>query len=337
MTQRMNRQWLLAARPKGLVKESDFRRHDTAVPEISDGEILVRSTHVSIDPAMRGWMENRGDYMAPLDLGDVMRSFNVGDVVASRNPAYREGDVVTGLFGWQDYCVAGTKACPATKLARPEMRTLYLGGLGVTGFTAYFGLLDLGEPKEGQTVVVSGAAGAVGSVAGQIARIKGCRVVGIAGGAEKCRWVVEDLGFDACIDYKAEDVGKRMTALCPEGINIYFDNVGGEILDHALARLAMHGRVVLCGGISRYNDLDNLTGPKNYFNLIFRRARMEGFIVLDYADRYSEAEQHLARWIETKELTHRETIVEGFDNLPAALIGLFKGQNIGKQIVHIGD
>lgn len=332
-----NRQWLLAARPEGLVKESDFRHETAALPEIGDGEILVRSTHVSIDPAMRGWMENRGDYMAPLELGDVMRSFNVGDVVASRNPDFAVGDVVTGLFGWQDYCVAGTQQVPATKITRPAMRSAYLGVLGITGFTAYFGLLDLGEPRPGQTVVVSGAAGAVGSIAGQIAKIKGCRVIGIAGGESKCDWVVGDLGFDACIDYKSEDVGKRLSALCPDGINIYFDNVGGEILDHALARLAMHGRIVLCGGISRYNDIDNLTGPKNYFNLIFRRARMEGFIVLDYADRYGEAEAQLAAWIESEDLIHRETVAEGFDKLPGALIGLFTGRNVGKQIVHITD
>lgn len=335
MSTSINRQWLLAARPAGLVKASDFRFVETPVPEPGEGEILVRSDHVSIDPAMRGWMENRADYVAPLAIGAVMRSFNTGTVVASRHPGFAPGDAVGGAFGVQDYCLAGTAAVPARKLRRPHRKSLYLSLYGVTGMTAYFGLLEIGALQEGETVLVSGAAGAVGSIAGQIAKVKGCRVVGIAGGAEKCRALTERFGFDAAIDYKAGNLAARLKETCPQGIDVYFDNVGGEILDLALARLANRARVVLCGGISRYNLAELPPGPKNYFNLVFRRARMEGFIVLDYADRFDAAEDVLAEWADSGKLRQEEHVVEGLELFPQALIGLFQGENIGKQVLRV--
>ena len=245
------------------------------------------------------------------------------------------GALVAGSLGMQDYSVTDGKSLPVRVYPADTDPTVALGVLGGTGMTAYFGLLDLGEPKPGQTVVVSGAAGATGSVAGQIARIKGCRVVGLAGGAAKCAWLTDELGFDAAINYKSQDVGGALDAACPNGINIYFDNVGGEILDLCLARIAMNARVVICGGISRYNAQGPLPGPRNYFNLVFRRARMEGFIVLDYAKRFPEASRQMQQWIDSGELKHRATVVDGFENLPKALIQLFQGDNIGKMMVKV--
>ena len=329
----VNRQFLLAARPSGMVKESDFEYRETAVSEVGDRQFLVRTSHISLDPSMRGQMENRADYVAPLAIGDVMRASGVGTVVTSRHADYPEGTLVTGSFGMQDYALCSGTEDRFRVFPADVDPAEALGVLGGTGMTAYFGLLDLGEPQPGQTVVVSGAAGATGSVAGQIARIHGCRVVGIAGGAEKCAWLTDQLGFDAAIDYKAEEVGKALDRHCPDGIHVYFDNVGGEILDHCLARIAMRGRVVICGGISRYNATGPVPGPKNYFNLVFRRARMEGFIVLDYLPRFPEATEQLRQWIAEGRLKQRVTVIEGFRELPRALIRLFEGYNIGKMMV----
>ncbi len=329
----VNRQFLLAARPDGLVKESDFQYREVAVPDIKAGEVLIRTTHISLDPSMRGQMENRADYVAPLQIGDVMRAGGVGVVVQSKHADYSAGDLVSGTFGMQDYIVADTDNVRLQRLDCNTDPTMALGILGGTGMTAYFGLLEIGKPKAGDVVVISGAAGATGSVAGQIAKIKGCSVIGMAGSAEKCAWLTDDLGFDAAINYKTQDVAGELDRLCPDGINIYFDNVGGEILDICLARIAMNARVVICGGISRYNATEPLPGPVNYFNLVFRRARMEGFIVIDYIPRFAEAAREMQTWIDAGQLKQRATVIEGFEELPRALIKLFEGYNTGKLMV----
>jgi NADPH-dependent curcumin reductase CurA len=329
----VNRQFLLAARPVGMVKESDFEYREVPVPELADGQVLIRTEYLSLDPSMRGQMENRADYVAPLHIGDVMRAGGVGRIVRSRNSAYPEGARVTGGFGMQDYAVSNGRDVPFRVMDADIDPTEILGVLGGTGMTAYFGLLDLGEPKPGQTVVVSGAAGATGSIAGQIAKIKGCRVIGIAGSDDKCKWLTDDLGFDAAINYRTEDVGAALDRHCPSGINIYFDNVGGEILDLCLARIAMNARVVICGGISRYNASGPLPGPVNYFNLVFRRARMEGFIVIDYAAQFPKAIEEMRRWIAEGKIRQQVTVIDGFRELPRALIRLFEGYNTGKMMV----
>jgi NADPH-dependent curcumin reductase CurA len=333
MSSRRNRQFLLAARPEGMVRESDFERTEVPAPQPGEGEFLVRTRYISVDPSMRGQMENRADYVAPLEIGDVMRAGGVGEVVESHHPEFPVGTLMSGSFGMQDYAVSDGRTLPVRTFPAGTDPVMALGILGGTGMTAYFGLLDLGEPKPGQTVVISGAAGATGSVAGQIARIRGCRVIGLAGSDEKCRWLTGDLGFDGAINYKAEAVGAALDRYCPTGIDIYFDNVGGEILDLCLARIADNARVVICGGISRYNATGEIPGPKNYFNLVFRRARMEGFIVLDYAPRFPEAVDVMQGWIAEGRLKQHATIVEGFDELPRTLIRLFEGFNTGKLMV----
>ena len=291
-----NRQIRLIARPSGLPKRSDFELACVPVPEPGDGEVLVRVQYVSLDPAMRGWMNEGRSYIAPVGLGEVMRAGGVGRVIASRDPALAVGDHVVGLTGAQDYAVA--KAREMTRVD-PRLAPLprYLGALGMPGMTAYFGLLDVCRPKAGETVVVSGAAGAVGAVAGQIARIEGCRVVGIAGGEAKCRYLTSELGFDAAIDYKGEDVREALGRHAPKGVDVYFDNVGGEILDVVLSRLSRGARVGICGAISQYNSLEGIQGPRNYLSLLVNRARMEGFLVFDYAARYAEGVQAIARWM----------------------------------------
>ena len=336
MSDGVNRQFLLAARPHGMVKESDFSYREVAVPAPGDGEALVRTRYISLDPSMRGQMENRADYVGPLALGDVMRAGAVGEVVASNNPDYPVGALVSGAFGMQDYAVSDGNNVPMRVFDAAIDPTVALGVLGGTGMTAYFGLLQIGQPKAGDVVVISGAAGATGSVAGQIAKIKGCTVFGMAGTDEKCAWLVEELGFDGAINYKTADVKAEVSRLCPKGINIYFDNVGGEILDICLARIAMNARIVICGGISRYNATGRLQGPRNYFNLVFRRARMEGFIVIDYAHRFNEAVQEMRGWIDAGLLKQKTTIIDGFKELPRALIRLFEGYNTGKLMVRTG-
>lgn len=334
----MNRQWLLAARPTGMVKESDFSYRESAVPQLGEGEILVRNLYVSVDPAMRGWMEDRKSYIPPVKIGEVMRAGGVGQVVESRNPDFKPGDLVRGMFGWQDYFAGKPAGAMGVIKIPPDLPlTLHLGVLGITGLTAYFGLLDVGHPQSGETVLVSGAAGATGSVVGQIAKIKGCHAIGIAGGEVKCKWLTEEAGFDAAIDYKSENVEQRLRDLCPGGINVYFDNVGGDILDAALGLLAFNGRVVLCGGISRYNEASPPPGPKNYLSLLIQRGRMEGFIVLDYASRFEEGVRELAGWWREGKIKHVEDVLEGLENAPKALLRLFEGKNLGKQLVKIAD
>ena len=331
----INRQFRIAARPVGMVKESDFEYAEVPIPDMGKGQARIKTLYLSLDPSMRGQMENRADYAAPLAIGDVMRAGGVGVVEASDLTELPKGALVGGTLGMQDFVVTDGKASPFRVYAPGTDPITALGVLGGTGMTAYFGLLELGEPKPGQTVVVSGAAGATGSVAGQIAKIKGCRVIGLAGSDDKCRWLTDELGFDVAINYKTADVGKALDAACPNGINIYFDNVGGEILDLCLARIAMNARVVICGGISRYNAQGPIPGPKNYFNLVYRRARMEGFIVIDYAKRFPEAAQQMQQWLTLGQLKHRATVIEGFQNLPHALIQLFQGDNTGKMMVKV--
>jgi NADPH-dependent curcumin reductase CurA len=333
-----NRQWVLAERPKGAVEDRNFRWVQGAVPELeADGQILVRTLYLSVDPTQRGWISRDG-YLPAVAIGDVVRSIGAGRVVKSRHPDFAPGDVVNGMLGWQDYArLPGSGPGAPHKVVPGVPLPMAMSALGTTGITAYFGLLDVGRPNAGETVVVSGAAGATGSAVGQIARIKGCRAIGIAGGKDKCEWLVKVARFDAAVDYKSENVAARLRELCPKGIDVYFDNVGGDLLDVALAQLAMRGRVVLCGAIATYNDSELRPGPKNYLNLLIKRGRMEGFIVLDYMKRAPEAAMQLFAWIQSGELVDRVDVKEGLENAPATLRRLFSGENQGKQLLKVAD
>ncbi len=329
-----NHAFRLAARPSGLPKRGDWTYSEEPVPEPGDGELLVRVLYISLDPAMRGWMNEGKSYIPPVGIGEVMRAGAVGRVIASRHPGFPVGAYVSGGFGVQKYAVSNGRGVTAIDPSAAPL-PVYLGVLGLPGMTAYFGLLDIGRPREGETVVVSGAAGAVVSVVGQIARIKGCRVVGIAGGEEKCRYVVQELGFDAAIDYKAQDVRKALKRECTAGIDVYFDNVGGDILDAALTQLARGARIVICGAISQYNNTTPVKGPANYLSLLVNRASMTGMVVFDYADRYGEAAAALAGWMAEDRLRSREDIVEGLDTFPDTLLKLFSGENVGKLVLKV--
>jgi len=329
-----NLQIRLAARPKGLPQESDFQQTEEPIPQPEDGQVLVRNILLSLDPAMRGWMNDVKSYVPPIGIGEVMRGLTVGEVVESRLPGFAPGDLVSGIFGWQRYALA--KARDLCRIPPGIEPAVALGPLGMTGLTAYFGLLDVGQLKADETVLVSGAAGAVGSIVGQIAKIKDCRAVGIAGTDEKCRWLTEELGYDAAINYKtSKDLNEEIRRACPKGVNVYFDNVGGEILDTALRNLALHARVVICGAISQYNATEPPKGPANYLALLVQRARMEGFVVLDFQARYAEAQAQLAGWLAEGKLHYREDVVEGLENAPKALLRLFDGSNTGKLMVKI--
>ena len=309
-----NRQWLLAKRPDGMVGEHNFEYREVPVPELQDGEVLVRNLYLSFDPTQRGWMEDKESYLPPVQIGDPMRAGAVGQVHASRHPDFAEGDLVQNTGGWQDYAVTSpaTSLMGLNKLPEGVTPELALSVMGITGLTAYWGMLDLGNPKEGDTVLVSGAAGATGSVAGQIARLKGARVVGIAGGPEKCAWLKNEAKFDEVIDYKNEDVDQRIGETCPNKVNVFFDNVGGDILEAALNHLALHSSVVLCGGISSYNATEPVPGPSNLMNLVTQRAHMKGFIILDYMDRMHIAVPELLGWVHSGELAYAVDIQEGF-------------------------
>ena len=339
MAELKNRQWLLAARPQGIIKESDFRWNETSVPPLKDGQVVVRNLAFSFDPTQRGWM-SMDTYMPAIPLGQTMKAGTIGQVVDSKRPGFAKGDLVQGLFGWEDYTVNGGEGLMGLqKLPAGTDPVLALSLLGTTGLTAYFGTLAVGAVKSGDTFVVSGAAGATGSVSGMIDKIKGCRVVGIAGGREKCDWLLKEAGFDAAIDYQSENVGEALTKCCPQGINVYFDNVGGEILDHALARLAHGARVVLCGAISQYNNLGERTpvGPKNYFNLIMQGARMEGFLVFHFLARYPEAIAEMSKWYAEGKLKNEVDLQQGLENAPKTIIRLFTGANFGKQLLKLAD
>jgi hypothetical protein len=330
----VNRQWLLRARPVGMVKESDFELAEAPVPEVAEGQALMKTLYLAFEPAMRGWMEDRPSYIPPVGLGEVMRAQVVGEVTLSRHPGLEPGDRVSAMTGWQEYAVVDAGAQKLGPGVTPE---LALSVVGVTGLTAYFGMLEVGQPRSGETVLVSGAAGATGSVAGQIAKLEGCRVIGVAGGGEKCAWLTEEAHFDAAIDYKSEDLGRRLSELCPRGIDVFFDNVGGQILDEALARIAQKARVVLCGGISAYNLEEPAPGPQNYFNLVIQRGRMEGFIVLDYVPRFPEASEKLLAWLAEGKIASRVDVQEGFQKAPKTFLRLFRGANIGKQLLRLTD
>jgi NADPH-dependent curcumin reductase len=330
-----NHKFLLAARPVGMPKHSDWSYVEEPVGEPKEGGFLVQVLYISLDPAMRGWMNEGRSYVPPIGIGELMRALGVGVVRASRNPRFAVGDHVSGPFGMQEYTLSdGQRIMKVDPKAAPLPK--YLSVLGMPGMTAYFGLLDTGQPKAGDTVVVSAAAGAVGSIVGQIAKIQNCRAVGIAGGAEKCRYVVHDLGFDAAIDYKSEDVRASLRKHCPNGINIYFDNVGGTILEAALANLARGARIVICGAISQYNNTGPVTGPRNYMSLLVERASMKGMLVFDYADRYAQAGAEMAAWIAAGKLKSREHIVEGLASFPETLLKLFTGENEGKLMLKVG-
>ncbi len=332
----VNHQFRLAARPQGMVGREHFDYVEEPLPTLGEGQSLVEILYISLDPAMRGWMAEGRSYIPPVEIGEVMRAGTVGRVLETKGQSFAVGDHVSGWLGVQRYAVCDDNAVFKIDTEKVALPT-YLGALGMPGMTAYFGLLEVGAPKEGETVVVSGAAGAVGSVVGQIAKLKGCRVVGIAGGPEKCGWLVEELGFDAAIDYKSEDVAAALREQCPEGIDVYFDNVGGEILDAALARLARGARVALCGAISQYNNLEAVKGPSNYMSLLVNRARMEGFVVIDYMSRAPEAMSEMAGWIAEGKLVAREDVVEGLESFPDALGKLFRGENVGKLVLKVAE
>ena len=334
MTDLTNRQFLLAKRPVGAATRDTFTYQEIPVGQPVEGQVLVKNEYLSLDPAMRGWMNEGKSYIPPVGLGAVMRALGVGKVIASSHPDFSVGDYVNGALGVQDYFLGAPRGfykIDPTLVPLP----VYLSALGMTGMTAYFALLEVGTPKEGDTVVISGAAGAVGSIAGQIAKLKGCRVVGIAGGKEKCSYLIDELGFDGIIDYKNEDVLAGLKRECPKGVDVYFDNVGGDILDAVLSRLSFKARVVICGAISQYNNKEAVKGPSNYLSLLVNRARMEGFVVMDYADRYGAAGQEMAGWLAKGQLKSREDIVEGLQTFPEMLMKLFNGENFGKLILKV--
>jgi NADPH-dependent curcumin reductase CurA len=335
MKERINRQWRLAARPVGLIKPSDFEWKQEPAPSPGDGEVLVRNIYLSLDPTNRGWVSDRETYLPPVGIGDVMRGSAIGVVEESRNANLPQGTHVQGLLGWQDYAISNGTGLTALPDNPAIPLTAYFGLFGHIGLTAYFGLLDIGRPKQGETLVVSAAAGATGSLVGQIGKIKGCRVVGIAGGDEKCRWLTEELGFDAAINYKNESVAEALKRHCPDGIDVYFENVGGEILDAVLSHINLRARIVLCGLISQYNATEPVPGPYNFVNILIKRARVEGFIVLDYLPRAQEAFADLSKWYLEGKLKYRVDVVEGLEHAPEAINRLFEGSNTGKLILKI--
>jgi len=335
-----NHQVRLAARPVGLPQASDWQFTSEAVPEPADGGVLVKTLALSLDPAMRGWMNEGKSYIPPVGIGEVMRAGGVGVVLASKNPAFAVGDFVTGGPGVQEYFLVAGDQLRRSGLARIDLRqgtlTQWLNVLGMPGMTGYFGLMDVGQPQAGETLVVSGAAGAVGQTVGQIAKLRGCRVVGIAGGTAKCDWVVKELGFDACIDYKGGSVKDGLKEHCPRGVDIYFDNVGGEILDTVLTRINKKARIIVCGAISQYNNTTAVQGPKNYLSLLVNRARMEGIVVFDYAERYPLAIAEMAGYLKAGTMKSKEDVVEGgVAAFPATLGKLFSGENFGKLVLEV--
>ena len=331
-----NRRIVLAQRPDGMISADCFTRDDAAAPDLADGEALVKIEYVSLDPTMRGWITDEPSYLPPVGIGEVMRSAGAGAVVESKTADYPVGTKVMGLVGWQDYAIVGGPRGAFVRVLDPDTDLAdALSVYGTTGLTAYFGIVDIGQPKPGETFVVSGAAGGVGSVAGQIAKVLGCRVVGIAGTDEKCEWITRELGFDAAVNYRTEDVAKALAEACPDGIDVYFDNVGGDILDAALGLMNNFGRIVACGMISQYNNTELAPGPRNISNIVGRRLKMQGLILLDHLDRFDEAAAQLREWIDEGRLQSRVHLVEGLDEAPGAVGMLFTGENIGKLVVRV--
>ena len=337
-----NHQIRLAARPVGLPTRDGWSFTTEPVTEPAAGGIVVKTLSLSLDPAMRGWMNEGKSYIPPVGIGEVMRAGGIGKVIASANPKFAVGDVVTAGLGVQEYASFDEASIKRSGVAKIDLRmgsiNQWLNVLGMPGMTGYFGLMDVGQPgltKAGETVVVSGAAGAVGQTVGQLAKIKGCRVVGIAGGKAKCDWVVSELGFDACIDYKGGSVRDGLKEHCPNGVDIYFDNVGGEILDHVLAKINRKARIIICGAISQYNNTTAVQGPKNYLSLLVNRARMEGIVVFDYADRYGIAIAEMAGYLKDGKMKSKEDIVVGIETFPETLLKLFNGENFGKLVLQV--
>jgi NADPH-dependent curcumin reductase CurA len=335
---RTNRQWVLASRPRGPVTRENFEWREEPVPSIAEGEFLIRNLWLSCDPAQRAWMEV-DTYIPMLPLGEVMLSGSAGEVVESKHPDFAPGELVSGVFGWQDYAVSNGAGgvFPVTKVPPGVDLATAMSLLGVTGLTAHIGLLEIGQPQSSDTIVVSGAAGSVGSFVVQIAKLKGLRVVAIAGGPAKCDWLTRELGADATIDYKGEDVEARVGELCPDGVDVFFDNVGGEILDAVLEHIAIGARIVLCGAISGYNDFERRPGIRNHYRLIIRRATMRGFLVFDHMDRVPQAIGDLASWAAEGKIRSQVDVVEGLENAPDGLNRLFTGQNLGKQLIKIAE
>lgn len=328
--------WILASRPVGMPKESDFRLESAPIPAIGDGQILIETLYLSVDPYMRGRVKAGPSYARPVDVGGLMEGGGVGRVIASNNTKFQVGDIVEGMTGWQSHAVSDGKGYRTLDPAIAPVSTA-LGVLGMPGLTAYFGLLDVTQPKPGETLVVSGAAGAVGSLVGQIGKIKGCRVVGIAGSDQKCRWLVEELGFDAAFNYKTANLSDRLNELCPDGIDIYFDNVGGPITDAVIARMNLFGRISICGQISQYNSERAEQGPRLLFHFVIRRLMARGFLVFDFFDRYGEGLRQMTEWVRTGQLKYREHFFHGIEQMPAAFIAMLQGENTGKMLVRIRD
>jgi NADPH-dependent curcumin reductase CurA len=336
-----NHQIRLASRPVGLPTRDNWRFTTEPVAEPPEGGVLVKTLFLSLDPAMRGWMNDAKSYIPPVGIDEVMRAGGIGVVVASKNPSFAVGDHVSATLGVQEYCTIPQDQMKRNGLFKIDTRlgsaTQWLNVLGMPGMTGYFGLMDVGQPQPGETVVVSGAAGAVGQTVGQLARIKGCRAVGIAGGKAKCDWVVNELGFDACIDYKSGNVRDGLKQHCPDGVDVYFDNVGGEILDHVLAKIRRKARIIICGAISQYNNTAPVQGPKNYLSLLVNRARMEGIVVFDYADRYPVAVAEMAGYLKEGRMKSKEDVVRGLDTFPETLLKLFNGENFGKLVLQVAQ
>jgi len=333
----MNKQLKLAKRPVGLPDADTWTLETSPIPTPKEGEVLIKQLYISLDPAMRGWMNDARSYIPPVQIGEVMRAGSVGQVIASKHPHYKEGMYLAGYGGVQQYVVTDGSGGWYPVDAKLAPLPTYIGTLGMPGMTAYFGILEVGAIKEGETVLVSGAAGAVGSIVGQVAKIKGCRVVGIAGGPEKCKYLIDELGFDGAIDYKNENVSKGIKRECPKGIDVYFDNVGGEILDMALARIRRHARIVICGAISQYNNTTAIKGPSNYLSLLVNRARMEGMVVMDYAKDYRTAAMEMGQWIAEGKMKSKEDVYEGIENFHPTFLRLFNGEKLGKLVLKIDE
>ena len=329
----INKQWIYVRKPVAEVGPENFDLREAPMPEPMPGEVLVRTTLLSLDPASRAWMQG-ATYRSQLNPGDVMAGWGLGEIVSSGVKGLEPGDLISGEFGWQQFAALPARAL--TKHDRKHKPEHILGVLGITGLTAYFGMLDVGRPRPGETVLVSGAAGAVGSIAGQIAKIAGCRVIGTTGGADKSKWIVDELGFDAAIDYKADNLDKALKAVCPNGLDVYFDNTGGDVLAAALRRMNTFGRISCCGAISQYNTSTPQPGPFGVPGLLVtKRIRMEGFVVMDFYNRRAEAQAALTRWLDEGKLQAPVDIVDGFEKMPSALAGMFAGQNRGKLMVRV--